>query len=157
MSDPVIQSKQNMPLSGIKRQNAIVQQRDALDGCLAVYEAFRRFGFKPEEVFFDLRISDRTTHQPCVGMTLRTQGKEFVSNCGIRVDPAYLSDDELLDLWNHHAGKWNTGMTPQMRQDIWQRKMPMEMLLSMALHLKKAGFIFPNARIESDFADFTSH
>ncbi len=162
MSDSVIQSKAPK-LSQAQRQQALAQQRDVFDGCLAVYEAFRRFGFKPEEIFFDNRVRGTPgqagvgTMQSCVGMTLRSQGKEFVTNCGHRCDPGFLSDDELLEIWNHHSGRWNTGMTTDARMRIWHTKMPPELLLSLALNLKRAGFIFPNPAFEKNFAGDTVH
>ena len=148
------------------RQQAIARQRDVMDGCLAVYEAFRRFGFKPEEIFFDTRLAMMADGSPppkdtgvigvngvlaCVGMTLRAQGKEFKTNCGLRCDPMFLSDDEILSLWEHHAAKWNTGMTPQRRLEIWHSKMPPELLLSLALSLNRTGFVFPNQAFQSQF------
>lgn len=139
-----------------RRQQAIAQQREVMNGCLAVYEAMRRFGFKPEELFFDNRVSlpnpiPLGPPMPCVGMTVRAQSKEFVTNCGPRIDPSIISDDELLSLWDHHAGRWNTGMTTQARMEIWCTKMPPQLLISLANGMRNAGFFFPNPDFERSF------
>jgi hypothetical protein len=163
LSNPSVIPSKLSPMFNQHRQQAIAQQRDTMDGCLAVYEAMRRLGFTPGEIFFDLRIvgtpgvAGLGDASPCVGMTLRAQGKEFKTNCGPRINPAFLSDDELLATWDHHAAKWNTGMTDTRRMEIWCTKMPPQLLLSLVLSLKRMGFIFPNPAFESQVADVTGN
>lgn len=156
----------NDPLRTQRRNQAITQQRVAFDACLCAFNAFRRFGFSPSEIFLDLRVVGTPGEagapldgvmSPCVGMTLRAQEKQFIVNAGPRVDPVYLSDSELAELWEEHAQRWNSRMSPHAQQEIWNRHMPMERIVALALTVKKLGFIFPNPAYEKIFAAFTAN
>lgn len=121
---------------------AHVAQTQVINVCLAAYEAFRRLGFKPEEIFFTY-FTDR------IAMVLRTQGKEFIANCGARSD--VLTDQDILNIWNERADKWNGGMSQLERMQIWNGGMPVEALISMTLAIKNLGISIPNEAIESLF------
>ena len=69
--------------------------------CLAYYEAFRRLGFPPEDIFFFLR-------QGMAYAMLRTQGKEFVCEVG-KMD---CSPKEFLRKWGHVGAALNSGNIP---------------------------------------------
>lgn len=126
---------------------AMVAQVEVINVCLAAFEAFRRLGFKPEEIFFTY-FTDR------IAMVLRAQGKEFIADCGAR--SPVLTDQDIIQIWNERTSKWNAGMTQTERMQIWNGGMPVESLISMALAIKKIGIVFPNEVIENLFPKPTS-
>jgi hypothetical protein len=98
--------------------------------CLALFEAFRKLGYKAEDIYFMLNTNNgcHTAH-----MVLRAEGKEFVCDAGsVKGTP-----DEIQEQWRR-AGNWWNSTTEENREAVWRGshvfKNKMDFL--MALHTK---------------------
>jgi hypothetical protein len=78
--------------------------------CLGAYEAFRRLGYLPEEIFFGI-ASDG------VFMQLRHAGLKFTAAFEW---PGMPDAAEVDRLWRAGAIAWNGGATEAERQELWE-------------------------------------
>lgn len=115
---------------------------------LAVYEALRRIGFTPEEIF----VSWAKEIGPI--SVLRAEGKQFV----IRPEgPACsLTPEEYSTAWIDAAGWWNRGATDEERLTIYRTHFTEDVLAHLISALGAAGLPLRDSRA-SQLANWTNN
>jgi hypothetical protein len=79
--------------------------------CLGIFEAFRKLGYKSDDIYFVSAIGgDHIT----VYIMLKAEGKEFTCVVG----PMEGSREEIEKGWVHASNWWNT-TTDSNRREVW--------------------------------------
>ena len=99
--------------------------------CLAFFEAFRRLGFKPTEIFF-------ACDPNVIGMVLRAQGKPDYRIAAGAMDAA------VIDAWPVAVERWNSGDLSYVEKSlIWREFMPTDTFIGLACDLLIKGYSPP--------------
>lgn len=115
-------------------------RRRILEGCLGYFEAYRRLGFAPEEIFFCL-------YPAGVAMGLRAQGKSIDLLVG------KLEGNDAIGItlaWNTLAAQWNSSMTKEERERIYWASWPANNAGQFVTILVHAGFTVKASAPSSD-------
>lgn len=107
---------------------------------VGVHEAYRKLGFKSEEIFCQVAITPTTRGLACFA-TLITQEKDFLAIVGDVPDAdVFLAEYEVV------AAAINDGTVSQEVLDrIWQESVAYNNKESFITALLSRGFIFPKA------------
>lgn len=84
---------------------------DVLENCIGFFEAYRRLGFLPDEIFF-------VTDAVFIGMQIHRGGQVFGVAAGPRKD---FDGGEIETQWLALCNRWNSSMTPAEREVLWQK------------------------------------
>ncbi len=99
--------------------------------CLAFFEAFRRLGFKPTEIFF-------ACDPNVIGMVLRAEGKP---DYRIMAGPM---DEAVLAQWADATARWNSGDLSYVEKSlIWREFMPTDTFVGLTCALLIRGYTLP--------------
>lgn len=104
-----------------------------------MFEALRRFGYPPEDIFVSW---DDKAKRPVT--ILRREGKDFVIDYPDSKE--HPSTKELYETeWLSESNRWNDGgnMTMKERDTIYRYSVKEEVLFSLVLSLRSAGFYIP--------------
>jgi hypothetical protein len=99
------------------------------------HEAFRRFGFNPDEIFIYPKILDAPTGFIGWGCTLKAQGLEF----NVTVGSTWASDDEFGKSWREFVENQKT-ISDTTAKEWWDRYMPLPLFEELAQGLIIKGF-----------------
>lgn len=113
-----------------------------LCGVLLVwFEAFRRLGFTPDELFVQQGILDAPSGSICWGWTLRVAG---VGDWHQAVGSTDIPDDNFVRVWLRYTKHTMPKITDAEMQPLWEQYMPEELLIELAAYLMHRGFPIRN-------------
>jgi hypothetical protein len=117
----------------------LFQYDKAYREALAAFEALRKLGFSPEDIFFLTSGADEETKH--ISVVLLTQGKEFVITTGtIRG-----SVEEIEKTWKELAGLLASGKIPKNQLDTsWRKSMAHTHAYEFMLAILKKGIQLPS-------------
>lgn len=95
--------------------------------CLGAYEAYRKIGYRPEEIYF-------STFADGVGMVLRHAGLQHVCAWPWPDMPA-----DVVARWEEAGNLWNGGSTEQEKQDLWDEWLRRNDTVAFVMSLADAG------------------
>lgn len=105
-----------------------------VDRQLATFEALRRLGFTPEELFTSWNNGNPVT-------VVKAQGKVFV------IDYKPLTDTEVpateaayTEAWTTAATAWNETLTDEERNIVYRKFIDVKTLLGLTVLLQRNGF-----------------
>jgi hypothetical protein len=107
-------------------------------------EAFRKLGFRAEDLYCLVRKSVKLRGERAVFVLLKAQDKEFLLECGPAPDLDMLEFDKM---YGELAEAFNSGQIPQEEVDrIWQESEPYQDKTGFATALLNKGFRFPRSQ-----------
>lgn len=113
----------------------------AIRECMGAFEAFRRLGFKSDDIFAAVDTYGRAYS------ILRTQGKEFTATVGMFDGRA----QEFVRGWEEAAAATNKGeISPDDLQSIYQESFVLQNSVGLLLALEKKGIALPVNRPGAD-------
>lgn len=100
-----------------------------------VFEAFRRLGFNPNEIFFCMNKHGQ------VWIELHSQGKEFIAHVG---DMPGVEPDEIERGWNDLClAIVDYTISDEDMETVWKESKAFKDSISLLASLKAKGFEFP--------------
>lgn len=109
----------------------------AMDECCALYEAYRRLGFTPDEIHF-------AYGKQGVAMMVAAQGKQY----GHRVTAeAHWSPAMVFALWQERAERWNRS-TQAEAAAVWMRSLARAHGPQIVMELLLQGFSINKSALE---------
>jgi hypothetical protein len=113
----------------------------AIRECMGAFEAFRRLGFKSDDIFAAV---DSSGHAYSL---LRTQGKELVATVG-HFDGR---SEEFVRGWEEAAVATNKGeVSPADLQSIYEESFVLQNSVGLLLAIEKKGIVLPANRPGAD-------
>lgn len=106
---------------------------------LAMYEALRRLGFQPDQIFVTFYNGDPVTGAD-VFTELRVDGKVFKSN--FRGEKK-VTREAYLATWTRENVWWNEKANRKEKLAIYQKEFSVSMLLSLATAIASKGITVP--------------
>lgn len=113
--------------------NRLDKYPQAVKEALGYFEAFRRLGYPPEDIYF--AVSGPAGHAHSV---LRSQGLQFICNTGI-LPAKYWTQEASAALWKEAAEMWNTVQNSE-RMSIWNFSHAKQNATGMLVALHEKGF-----------------
>ena len=105
---------------------------------LAAGEAYRRLGFRPDDIYLVAKPLGPSGCLHAVELQLITQGKRFALECGTIGKP----NEWLQQRWAEAVDYWNTAPEP-VRSKIYAESRAREASLRIVLTLRSNGFVLP--------------
>lgn len=109
---------------------------------LAMHEALRRLGFKPEDIYvrFGNGVGDGTVERFEVFTELKVGALSFKSNFRGEKKVTKAAYEEV---WKREGTWWNDAADEAEKLRIYQREFPVPILMSLTAALQAKGFTIP--------------
>ena len=112
---------------------------------LAVYETYRRVGFKPDQIYAgavmqNICIGNVKTNEEArlVITTVRVGDKEFTAQAG----PWDKTQEEFAKDWEDVANKWNTTSEDE-RHEVWENSLTRQHATMLLVAIQAKGISLP--------------
>jgi hypothetical protein len=87
------------------------------------YNALRRLGFIPDEIYFSPYVKCSKTNHVVWGVVLKVNGKEWSSVIGRSTENA----DTFTGRWQSYAGNEMQKLTDEQMRVLWSKHMPLQL------------------------------